>query len=226
MLVTRWRWHYTKVEILSLSLPSQDMAHESHVGRRPIGKPQLVAPGLCHWLWPCSHCTTIRCPCSLPGKTLIRTTRRFSANVITNLSTRHRNMPTGISMIQRWPSCQWHQLTCSTGNARWHRWTGAYTSVSQWPPEVGSYAKIACHGKTCTDLQISQNYAKIMLHNFTVIWWDYLLHPFNGLFSKTTWVNRHQKCRTILDFNEARDDRVAVASAVPYANHLHLAADR
>jgi len=29
-----------------------------------------------------------------------------------------------------------------------------------------------------------------------------------------------------VDFNEARDDRVAVASAGPYANHLCLAADR
>jgi len=28
-----------------------------------------------------------------------------------------------------------------------------------------------------------------------------------------------------LDFNEARDDEVAVASAVPYANHLQLAPD-
>ena len=31
---------------------------------------------------------------------------------------------------------------------------------------------------------------------------------------------------TILDFNEARDDGVAVASAGPSANHLHLAPDR
>jgi len=29
-----------------------------------------------------------------------------------------------------------------------------------------------------------------------------------------------------LDFNEARDDGVAVASAGPYANHLHLVPDR
>jgi len=29
-----------------------------------------------------------------------------------------------------------------------------------------------------------------------------------------------------LDFNEATDDRVAVAPAAPYANHLHLAPDR
>jgi len=33
----------------------------------------------------------------------------------------------------------------------------------------------------------------------------------------------HQKDQTIFDFNEARDDGVAVALA---ANYLHLAADR
>jgi len=32
-----------------------------------------------------------------------------------------------------------------------------------------------------------------------------LTYPFNGLFSRTTWVSRHQKGYTILDFNEARD---------------------
>jgi len=30
----------------------------------------------------------------------------------------------------------------------------------------------------------------------------------------------------VSDFNEARDDGVAVASAGPYANHLHLAPDQ
>jgi len=53
-----------------------------------------------------------------------------------------------------------------------------------------------------------------------------ILHPFNGLFSRTTWISQYQKGRTILDFNEARDDGVAVASAGPYANHLHFAPDR
>jgi len=51
-------------------------------------------------------------------------------------------------------------------------------------------------------------------------------HLFNGLFSRTTWVSQHQKGKTILDFNEARDDDVAVASAGPYANHLHFGQDR
>jgi len=32
--------------------------------------------------------------------------------------------------------------------------------------------------------------------------------------------------QTILDFTEARDDGVAVASAGPYANHLHHTPDR
>jgi len=32
-----------------------------------------------------------------------------------------------------------------------------------------------------------------------------LLHPFNGLFSKTTWVSQHQKGKTSLDLNESRD---------------------
>ena len=43
------------------------------------------------------------------------------------------------------------------------------------------------------------------------------LHPFNSLLSRTTWVSQYQKDRTILDFNEARDD-----DARPYANHLHF----
>ena len=48
------------------------------------------------------------------------------------------------------------------------------------------------------------------------------------LFSKTTWVSWHRKSKLfwILNFNEARDDEVVVASAGPYANHLHLTAER
>jgi len=51
-------------------------------------------------------------------------------------------------------------------------------------------------------------------------------HPFNGLFSRTTWVRQYQKGQTNLDFNEARDDGVAVASAGPYGNHVDLDPDR
>ena len=51
-------------------------------------------------------------------------------------------------------------------------------------------------------------------------------HPFNGLvfhdnLGKTAAERLNQS-----ESNEARDDGVAVASAGPYVNHLHLAADR
>jgi len=49
------------------------------------------------------------------------------------------------------------------------------------------------------------------------------LQLFNGFF-RTNWVSRHQKGRTILNFNEARADGVAVASAEPLAN-LHWMED-
>ena len=33
-------------------------------------------------------------------------------------------------------------------------------------------------------------------------------HPFNGLFSRTSWVSQYQKGKTSLDLNEPRDDGV------------------
>jgi len=35
-----------------------------------------------------------------------------------------------------------------------------------------------------------------------------LLHPFNGRFSKTTWVSWYYKGKSSLDLNEVRDDGV------------------
>jgi len=52
------------------------------------------------------------------------------------------------------------------------------------------------------------------------------LHPFNSLFSRTTWVSWYEKGRSILDFTEARDDGLEVSSAGPYANHLCFVPDR
>ena len=44
--------------------------------------------------------------------------------------------------------------------------------------------------------------------------------------SMTACISQYQKSRNILDFNEARDDGVAVASAGPYANDVHISPDR
>ena len=49
----------------------------------------------------------------------------------------------------------------------------------------------------------SLSYVKLCLqHNSTT---TTLLQPFNGLFSRTTWVSRYQKGKTNLDFTGARD---------------------
>ena len=79
-------------------------------------------------------------------------------------------------------------------------------------------------------------YVKIIASQMWDVFWDTVYntsysahserHLFNGLFSRTTWESRHEKGKTILDFNEARDDGVAVALVGTYANHLHLAPDR
>jgi len=42
----------------------------------------------------------------------------------------------------------------------------------------------------------------------------YCIHPFNGLFSRTTWLSRYQKGKTSLDLNEARDYGVCDGSGV------------
>jgi len=41
-----------------------------------------------------------------------------------------------------------------------------------------------------------------------------LLHPFNGLFSRTTWVSQYEKGKTSLDSNEARDGGVLGDSGI------------
>ena len=54
-----------------------------------------------------------------------------------------------------------------------------------------------------------------------------LLLPFNGLFSRTTWVSRYQKGKTNLDFTEARDsewqwhqlDHMQVCTSLQTDNH-------
>ena len=42
------------------------------------------------------------------------------------------------------------------------------------------------------------------------------LHPFTGLFSRTTWVSRHQKGKTSLDLNEAKDDGVLGCTGISW----------
>jgi len=43
-----------------------------------------------------------------------------------------------------------------------------------------------------------------------------LLHPFNGLFSRTTWVSWYQKGKTSLNLNDGRDDGVLRCSGISW----------
>ena len=43
-----------------------------------------------------------------------------------------------------------------------------------------------------------------------------LLHPFNGLFSRATWVSWYSKGKTSLDYNEARDDGLWGCSGISW----------
>jgi len=47
---------------------------------------------------------------------------------------------------------------------------------------------------------------------------------YNGLFSRTTWVNQYQKRKTNLDLNEARDDGV-LGWQWHQLDNLHLVSD-
>jgi len=42
------------------------------------------------------------------------------------------------------------------------------------------------------------------------------IHPFNGLFSGTTWLSRYLQGKTSLDLNEARDDGVLGCSGISW----------
>ena len=46
--------------------------------------------------------------------------------------------------------------------------------------------------------------------------WVPLLHPVNGLFSRTTWISQCQQGKTSLDFNEARDDGILGCSDISW----------
>ena len=59
-------------------------------------------------------------------------------------------------------------------------------------------------------LELVSTVNSILQVSFTVIFYYQLLlilllQPFNGLFSRTTWVSRYQKGTTNLDFTGARD---------------------
>ena len=97
------------------------------------------------------------------------------------------------------------------GNAAWER-----CQRSGWPATGrvgGRAADTARRASTVTS-----SYGDTLFH--TIITTN--KHPFNGLFSRTTWVIWHQKGKPFWVLMR----QVAEASAGLHANYLHLAPDR
>jgi len=73
----------------------------------------------------------------------------------------------------------------------------------------------------------SDNFFVVESHSY----WTILLHKFESvkqqrpLFQDKLDKAAAERNKTFLNFNEARDDGMAMASAGPYANHLYLASD-
>ena len=88
-----------------------------------------------------------------------------------------------------------------------------------------SFASSAFNLASSWNRTVEKSFTAILKYYKTGITTTLQLQPFNGLFSRTTWVSRYQKGKTDLDFTGARRQWVAVASAGPYAS-LHLAPDR
>jgi len=116
------------------------------------------------------------------------------------------------------------KFSSGTGSPGWSRKKGHKTVVVWWWLTFLLPAYPGCPGKEC--LTVSQSSTCMRLPNNYTGMIITGRHPVNGLFSRTTWVSRHQKGRTNTDITATRDAGVAVTSAGPYADHLHLAADR
>jgi len=70
------------------------------------------------------------------------------------------------------------------------------------------------HSHFCSWKTLSLNGVNIKW--FEHHYWLLLRHPFNSLFSRTTWINRYQKGKTILHLNETRDDGVLGCSGISW----------
>ena len=69
----------------------------------------------------------------------------------------------------------------------------SYSDTEQYEEAVRDYEKVAKMEKTRGTFDTCDSY-----------YYYYSYHPFNGLFSRTTWVSQYQKGETSLDLKEAR----------------------
>ena len=96
-------------------------------------------------------------------------------------------------------------------------WQSSLAKRTQSSRTVQSSNSTTCWHAALPPVCSSHYYLMVAVWHSGNVVWSYLmsgppllllLHSFNGLFSRTTWVSWYQKDRTSLDWNEARDDGV------------------
>jgi len=91
-------------------------------------------------------------------------------------------------------------------------------SVFRWMGSVGGLDIYVCL-MSCYCIWSSQLISfQLIIFNATPI----LLCPFNGLFSRTTWVSRYRKGTTSQDLNEAKVDAVSGCTDIIWTNTASL----
>ena len=106
-------------------------------------------------------------------------------------------------------SCKWRKVI---KEVRWPEWVWAGECFFRYRPTRVVPDKRPLNGCCCC-----QRWHYVQLRTFCFLCFiqlSLLLHPFNGSFSRTTWVSQSKKHETSLDLNEARDDGILGCSGI------------
>jgi len=117
-----------------------------------------------------------------------------------------------------------HRFSCAHQIKHQRATTAFHRSVKHWNSLMNFHTH-ACSNQNTVSVKAS-NGAHLKVEQWNSLTISLLAHtPVQRPLTGTTQVSRYQKGKTSLDFTEARDKWVAVASAGPYGS-LHLAPDR
>jgi len=127
--------------------------------------------------------------------------------------------------IVSWPQTQWRHFTLCIQIKSMYSKNACYNSpiLARWRPGSSLCTASVSHSVSCRRSTMTK---QLLVHMFWILciglvtalhrqetYWNSSTqanthtntHPFNGPFSRTTWVSRYQKGKTNLDLTEARD---------------------
>ena len=117
-------------------------------------------------------------------------------------------------LLSGWPSNSKTFILCIQGLCR--SWKNGYVSSMTFRevlPPCAKPVKGISPGTNGQNALIAPNDTYCYCY---CCYYYYTTTTFNGLFSRTTWVSQHQKGKTSLDLNEARDDGVLGRSGISW----------